>query len=70
MTGVDWKSLCMPACLPLTINYFPDEASLKKHYFEYHYTMVIEDALEDNLVIDRYVFASNLIRSCDSDVLR
>ncbi|XP_065647417.1 GATOR1 complex protein DEPDC5 isoform X3 [Hydra vulgaris] len=44
-SGVDWKSLCMPAILPLTIDCFPDENDLKKQYSEYHYTLVIE---EDN----------------------
>ena len=24
LKGVDWKSLCFPASLPLTIHYFPD----------------------------------------------
>ena len=45
MTGVDWKSLCMPASLPLTISHFPDEPSLKKFYSENHYNLVIEDAI-------------------------
>ena len=45
MTGVDWKSLCMPASLPLTISHFPDEPSLKKFYSENHYNLVIEGAI-------------------------
>ncbi|CAL4145462.1 unnamed protein product, partial [Meganyctiphanes norvegica] len=24
-TGVDWKSLTLPACLPITTDYFPDD---------------------------------------------
>jgi hypothetical protein len=28
-TGVDWKSLTIPACLPITTDYFPDERSLQ-----------------------------------------
>ncbi|XP_057295818.1 GATOR complex protein DEPDC5-like isoform X1 [Hydractinia symbiolongicarpus] len=53
--GVDWKSLCMPACLPLTLNYFPDETSLRSVYFEYHYTMVIEDLPDIELEIQKEV---------------
>ena len=54
LTGVDWKSLCIPACLPLTIRYFPDEAILRKEYFEYNYTMIIEDGpASGRLISDR-----------------
>ncbi|KAB7503203.1 DEP domain-containing protein 5 [Armadillidium nasatum] len=31
-TGVDWKSLTLPACLPLTTDYFPDKQSLQYDY--------------------------------------
>ncbi len=31
-TGVDWKSLTIPASLPLTTDYFPSDASLIKDY--------------------------------------
>ena len=43
LTKVDWKSLSMPACLPLTINYFPDEKTLLQNYDEYNYTMIMEE---------------------------
>ena len=31
-TGVDWKSLTLPACLPLTTDYYPDSQSLQYNY--------------------------------------
>lgn len=31
-TGVDWKSLTMPACLPLTTDFFPSKTSLQNDY--------------------------------------
>ena len=30
--GMDWPSLTEPACLPITTDYFPDEATLNKNY--------------------------------------
>ena len=30
--GMDWPSLTEPACLPITTDYFPDEATLNKSY--------------------------------------
>lgn len=32
--GVDWKSLTEPACLPITIDFFPSKASLDREYYE------------------------------------
>ena len=43
LKGVDWKSLCFPACLPLTIHYFPEHKTLADLYVEYNYSIVIED---------------------------
>ena len=40
--GVDWKSLCLPPCLPLTIHYFPEDSTLQNQYYENNYTMVME----------------------------
>ena len=30
--GVDWKSLTIPACLPITTDYFPEERALQTDY--------------------------------------
>lgn len=38
-TGVDWKSLTMPACLPLTTDFFPSKTSLKNDYVICEYTL-------------------------------
>lgn len=34
-TSVDWKSLTIPACLPLTTDYHPDQRLLDNRYFIY-----------------------------------
>ncbi len=36
---INWKSLCIPACLPLTIEYFPSSEELSAFYLEYTYTV-------------------------------
>lgn len=38
-TGVDWKSLIIPACLPLTTDYLPDPKSLENDYLDSEYTL-------------------------------
>lgn len=37
--GVDWKSLTMPACLPLTTDFFPSKSSLQNDYVICEYTI-------------------------------
>jgi hypothetical protein len=39
MLFTNWDSLCRPACLPLTIEYFPSENELSEYYQEYTYTV-------------------------------
>lgn len=33
-TGVDWSSLTEPACLPVTVDYFPSKSKLEQDYYE------------------------------------
>ena len=33
-TGVDWKSLTEPACLPITVDFFPSELRLNQDYYQ------------------------------------
>ncbi len=33
-TGVDWKSLTEPACLPITVDFFPSKTKLEQEYYE------------------------------------
>lgn len=40
--GVDWKSLTIPACLPITTDYFPDKRSLHNDYVVSDYTLLPE----------------------------
>ncbi|XP_022711750.1 GATOR complex protein DEPDC5-like isoform X2 [Varroa jacobsoni] len=42
-TGVDWKSLVIPACLPLTTDYFPDPHTLVADYTLSDYCLLPED---------------------------
>ena len=42
-TNVDWKSLTIPACLPLTSEFCPDKRTLNSEYLEYNYELCIED---------------------------
>ncbi|XP_028328449.1 GATOR complex protein DEPDC5 isoform X2 [Gouania willdenowi] len=44
--GVDWKSLTMPACLPLTTDYFPDRQTLQNDYTEGCYDLLPHSDLE------------------------
>lgn len=41
-SGVDWKSLTIPACLPITTDYFPDKRSLHNDYVVSDYTLLPE----------------------------
>ncbi|KAH8232733.1 hypothetical protein KR038_002054 [Drosophila bunnanda] len=41
--GVDWKSLTIPACLPITTDYFPDKRSLNNDYVISDYTLLPDD---------------------------
>ncbi|XP_030761534.1 GATOR complex protein Iml1 isoform X3 [Sitophilus oryzae] len=46
-TGVDWKSLTIPACLPITTDYFPDKRTLHTDYVESLYTLVPDSVYAD-----------------------
>ena len=44
-TGVDWKALTNPACLPVTTDYFPSERTLADDYTVNLYTLLpLQDA--------------------------
>lgn len=45
--GVDWKSLTIPACLPITTDYFPDKRSLHNDYVISDYTLLPDDVNSD-----------------------
>ena len=40
-TGVDWKSLTEPACLPVTTDYFPPKSKLINDYYEHPSKLVV-----------------------------
>jgi hypothetical protein len=37
----NWKSLCQPAVLPLTTDYWPSATELRLNYFEYNHTLAL-----------------------------
>ena len=41
-TSVDWKSLTIPACLPVTTDYNPDQRLLDNHYLVYTYDLYLD----------------------------
>ena len=41
LIGMDWKSIEIPACLPLTTDFFPN--NLKNEYYEHHYALFADD---------------------------
>ncbi|XP_068246692.1 GATOR complex protein Iml1 isoform X2 [Palaemon carinicauda] len=45
-TGVDWKSLTLPACLPITTDYFPEDSSLHNDYVIADYNLLPDDMTE------------------------
>lgn len=45
--GVDWKSLTIPACLPITTDYFPDERSLQIDFLVSDYNLLPDDVNAD-----------------------
>lgn len=46
-TGVDWKSLVIPACLPITTDFLPDKRTLQQDYVTYAYDLLPEDQFSD-----------------------
>lgn len=46
-SGVDWKSLTIPACLPITTDYFPDDICLKTDYLFSDYNLLPDDVNAD-----------------------
>ncbi|KAK0165543.1 hypothetical protein PV328_004050 [Microctonus aethiopoides] len=44
---VDWKSLTIPACLPITTDYFPDKRSLQNDYVVSDYNLLPDDVNAD-----------------------
>jgi hypothetical protein len=49
-TGVDWKSITYPACLPITTDYRPDERTLHNDYVISQYNLTPEEftAMDSN----------------------
>lgn len=44
---MDWKSLTIPACLPITTDYFPDKRALNIDYVVYLYSLLPDSVNAD-----------------------
>ena len=47
-TGVDWSSLTEPACLPITVDYFPSKNKLEQDYYESPSKLVVSSYGSEN----------------------
>ena len=56
LTGVDWKSLSIPACLPMTTNYFPDQKTFEDDFFWYNYNVILDDSYVRFVTLMKIVF--------------
>ena len=44
--GTDWESVVMPACLPITTDYFPSQKELEQKFSEYNYYLSHENSMD------------------------
>lgn len=59
LTGVDWKSMVFPACLPLTTDFFPDKVNLQKFHVFSNYNLLPED-VNAEVALKRAVYRAPL----------
>ncbi|CAB0011092.1 unnamed protein product, partial [Nesidiocoris tenuis] len=57
--GVDWKSLTIPACLPITTDYFPDDVCLRTDYVFSDYNL-LPDAVNADYARQRIIYRKPL----------
>lgn len=65
-TGVDWKSLTEPACLPVTVDFFPSESKLNQDYYQSPSKLVVS-SYDDEFDVDtgsKYVCVMLYITCC------
>lgn len=56
---MDWKSLTIPACLPITTDYFPDQQSLHNDYVVSDYTL-LPDSVNAEYAANRAIYRKPL----------
>uniref|UniRef100_A0A5S6R2F7 DEP domain-containing protein n=1 Tax=Trichuris muris TaxID=70415 RepID=A0A5S6R2F7_TRIMR len=44
---VDWKSLTLPACLPITTDFFPDLETLRNDYYVSEHSILLDESVKD-----------------------
>ena len=47
ITGVDWRSITWPACLPITTDYFPDKRAFDNDYVVNQYVIIPDEINSD-----------------------
>ena len=52
--GTDWESVVMPACLPITTDYFPSQKELEQKFSEYNYYLSHENSMDTSENGDDY----------------
>lgn len=50
---IKWKSMCTPACLPLTTEYYPSKTELEKAYQVYSYDVLVTPDVHGSFMLKR-----------------
>ncbi|KAG8906511.1 vacuolar membrane-associated protein iml1 [Tulasnella sp. 403] len=50
---IKWKSICTPACLPLTTEYYPSKTELEKAYQVYSYDVLVTPDVHASFMLKR-----------------
>lgn len=50
---IKWKSMCTPACLPLTTEYYPSKTELEKAYQVYSYDVLVTPDVRGSFMLKR-----------------
>ncbi|CDW54175.1 DEP and DUF3608 domain containing protein [Trichuris trichiura] len=45
---VDWKSLTLPACLPITTDFFPDLETLRNDYYVSEHSILLDESVRES----------------------
>ena len=51
----NWKSLCKPAMLPLTVDYLQSAEELRLNYVEYNYTLTLSDEHDNEALLEEII---------------
>lgn len=51
--NIKWKSMCTPACMPLTTEYYPSKTELEKAYQVYSYDVLVTPEVHASFMLKR-----------------